>query len=112
VDRYDCSHGYQNLNFGDSQYRTINITLPKFNPLDCDLWFNVTKNLFSLKRVNDEKDKYQLVVAALDLTHMQKLRYVLANMHKNFLTAIVKRKCCESFRRPQIKTLNSCSVCS
>ena len=64
-------NGYSNL---------INITLPKFNSTDCMLWFAATENLFSLKRVFNEIDKYQLVIAALDINHMQKLRYVLAHM--------------------------------
>lgn len=67
--------------FRASHYVPIN--LPKFWENDIALWFTTIENIFRLKGVYGEVQRYELLLTALDLRHLQKLEYSMTNLDKH-----------------------------
>jgi len=60
--------------------QVISVTLPRFYEQNCKLWFTVAENIFKLKGIYTETQRFELVLCALDLHHLEKLEHVLDNL--------------------------------
>ncbi len=89
---------------------TIQINLPKFWEQECMLWFLTVETLFNLKQITSEKQKLELILAALDMRHMRRLEFVLSSLDYTRPYSQVKRHCVK-FLPPQRKSVSmSCYI--
>ena len=62
----------------------IAIELPMFWENDIPLWFTTIENTFCLRNIYNETQRYELLLTALDLRHLQKLEHVLADIDRTY----------------------------
>ena len=90
----------------DSSQRFGTMALPKFWETDVSLWFMSVENLFQLKGVADEKLKYELLLSALDLRHLQRIEHVLANLNPIYPFTQVRKALFEIYEPSTDKKLD------
>ena len=61
----------------------IEVKLPPFWENDIQLWFKASENLFKLKDINCNNDKYALVFAALSIDQLRRLQTFSADLNFN-----------------------------
>jgi len=84
------------------------VTLPHFWDNDTDLWFMAIEDIFLLHDVTEERDRFELSLGSLDLRHLQKVRHVLQDLHKENPYIQIKLALSQAYsvsRRKQIDEL-------
>jgi len=71
------------------------VNLPTYGETDVSLWFLTVENVFRRKGIVDENQKYEFLLVALDLRHLQRIKHVpvLANLSPTCPFSQVRKHC-------------------
>ena len=56
------------------------LNLPKLWKSTVPLWFVTVKNFFNLNGVSEEKRKYEFLLGAIELRHLERIERILKNL--------------------------------
>ena len=68
----------------------ITINLPKFWKNDVSLWFLMVENIFSMRKIDSECQRHELLLSSLDLRHLQRVEHVLLDLDPVFPYSYLK----------------------
>lgn len=68
------------FNENQSSPTKVEVKFPPFWPNDVQLWFKASENLFNLKGIVSEKDKFALLFASLSINQLRKLQTYSADL--------------------------------
>ena len=68
----------------------ITINLPKFWENDVSLWFLMVENIFSMRKIDSECQRHELLLSSLDLRHLQRVEHVLLDLDPVFPYSYLK----------------------
>ena len=77
----------------------VNISLPPFWECDAELWFKATENLFMLKNVTNNHDKYLLTFSALNINQLRKVQHRLPELEINYAYDELKQTLLDIFTK-------------
>ena len=66
------------------------INLRKFWENDVSLWFLMVENIFSMRKIDSECQRHELLLSSLDLRHLQRVEHVLLDLDPVFPYSYLK----------------------
>ena len=77
--------------------QVVSVTLPRFYEEKVGIWLMTVENVFRLKGIASEAQKYELAVGALDFRHLERLEHVLSRVGMVSPYTELKNEICRIF---------------
>ena len=79
----------------------ITINLPKFWENDVSLWFLMVEDIFSMRKIDSECQRHELLLSSLDLRHLQRVEHVLLDLDPVFPYSYLKAALIKIFNQTE-----------